>query len=269
MMNFWISLARFFNRVFLYLRLLKQERVYRVLILKNGDILKQETISISPRAGRGAVRCPDPFQTPSGGLLLGTLYPGMGRTIKLKKSLKTAMKIKNQLLPEGTCNGDVMGGHAGPRQSLRAILFERDKMGWLKDCEICNAGLCKRMDELTQGGKGLSEREAAKVMEAEAAASIGEKVWNAEQIRHRYLYHSGKRSGAKRTRDVEEESAATCEEFYFILAQLNTDYYQFTPVGLRMLREPNIEEIDEYAFWIDRLGGWVDRRKTASPEAAG
>ena len=35
---------------------------------------------------------------------------------------------------------------------------------WLKDCDICNAGLCKRMDELIApvemggNGQGLSER---------------------------------------------------------------------------------------------------------------
>jgi hypothetical protein len=67
---------------------------------------------------------------------------------------------------------------------------------WLKDCEICNVGLCKRMTELTapieKGGKGLSEREAARIMESEAADQIGEKVWSAKHIQARYRYHTGK-----------------------------------------------------------------------------
>ena len=63
---------------------------------------------------------------------------------------------------------------------------------WLKDCEICNVGLCKRMDELIADGKGLSQREAAKELEGEAQRTIGEKVWTAEVIRHRYIYHTAK-----------------------------------------------------------------------------
>jgi DNA repair photolyase len=57
---------------------------------------------------------------------------------------------------------------------------------WLKDCEICNAGLCSTMDRLKAEGK--SEREAAKTMEQEAVQIIGAKVWTAQQIRARYIY---------------------------------------------------------------------------------
>jgi hypothetical protein len=58
---------------------------------------------------------------------------------------------------------------------------------WLKECEICNAGLCKRMDELIE--EVGSERKAAQAMEAEAAKQIGHPVWTWSQIRDRYKYH--------------------------------------------------------------------------------
>ena len=66
---------------------------------------------------------------------------------------------------------------------------------WLKECEICNEGLCKEMSYLTdsveKGGVGLSVREAAKRLEGHAVEQVGEKIWTAEQIRARYLYHTG------------------------------------------------------------------------------
>lgn len=68
-------------------------------------------------------------------------------------------------------------------------------VSWLKDCEICNAGLCKEMNYLTDsvdnGGLGLPVREAAKRLEEQGKKQIGEAVWTAEQIRARYLYHTG------------------------------------------------------------------------------
>jgi N6-adenosine-specific RNA methylase IME4 len=62
---------------------------------------------------------------------------------------------------------------------------------WLKDCEICNAGLCVRVDELKPQLGGL--KPACKEMEAEAAEELGRPVWTAAQIRQRYLYYKGKR----------------------------------------------------------------------------
>jgi len=62
---------------------------------------------------------------------------------------------------------------------------------WLKECEICDAGLCRRMDELQEAG--YTQRESARIMEDEAAECLGEVLWKAPQIRRRYLYHSGKR----------------------------------------------------------------------------
>jgi hypothetical protein len=86
---------------------------------------------------------------------------------------------------------------------------------WLRECEICNVGLCKEMTYLTnsveKGGVGLSVREAAKRLEEQAVKEIGEKVWSAEQIRYRFLYHTGqlKEPGRKPTTPKE---ATTSEE---------------------------------------------------------
>ena len=88
-----------------------------------------------------------------------------------------------------------------PRTGRAKFLGQFPSPPWLKDCEICNTGLCKRMDDLT-GFHGLPEREAARVMEAEAATAIGTKIWTAEQIRARYQRHAGgasRQAGTGRT----------------------------------------------------------------------
>jgi hypothetical protein len=73
---------------------------------------------------------------------------------------------------------------------------------WLRGCEICNTGLCRKMDELTaslkKGGTGLPIREAAERLEEQATERIGEKVWTAEQIRARYLYYTGKMNAGRK-----------------------------------------------------------------------
>jgi len=62
---------------------------------------------------------------------------------------------------------------------------------WQKDCEICNVGLCNRIDGLKDEGKSI--REAARIMESESDG-----LWDAEKIRARYLYYKG---GRKPTRE--------------------------------------------------------------------
>ena len=61
---------------------------------------------------------------------------------------------------------------------------------WLKDCEICNVGLCKRIDGLKDDGKTI--REAARIMESES-----EGLWEADKIRDRYRYYKGGKGGGK------------------------------------------------------------------------
>lgn len=53
---------------------------------------------------------------------------------------------------------------------------------WLKDCEICNAGLCVRVDELKKVGN--SERGACRLMSEES-----EGVYSPIDIRNRYRYN--------------------------------------------------------------------------------
>lgn len=64
---------------------------------------------------------------------------------------------------------------------------------WLQGCEICNGGLCARMDELR--AQGRTTREAAKICETEAAECIGYPLWTAAQIRRRYQNHKGQQNG--------------------------------------------------------------------------
>jgi hypothetical protein len=56
---------------------------------------------------------------------------------------------------------------------------------WLKDCEICNAGLCKTVDALKE--QGLSENASCKQMSEES-----EGLYSRNAIRSRYQWHTGK-----------------------------------------------------------------------------
>lgn len=58
---------------------------------------------------------------------------------------------------------------------------------WLKGCEICDAGLCARVDELV--GQGMSERKASKVLEDDQQEQLGEVLypWNALRVRYQRI----------------------------------------------------------------------------------
>ncbi len=80
-------------------------------------------------------------------------------------------------------------------------------MGWLKDCAICNEGLCSTVDELKK--KGLSEKKIFKRMSDES-----EGVYSEGAIRQRYKYYKGgektsppkeKRSSTKRSNLTDAE----------------------------------------------------------------
>ncbi len=59
-------------------------------------------------------------------------------------------------------------------------------MSWLKDCEICNTGLCKTVDAKKESG--LSERAACREMSGES-----EGLYSEDAILNRYRYHTGKK----------------------------------------------------------------------------
>lgn len=71
------------------------------------------------------------------------------------------------------------------KMSVAESITRLKDVPWLKDCEICNTGLCSRMDDLVENG-AMSVREASRIMSEEAG-----NVWNDNEIRHRYRYYKG------------------------------------------------------------------------------
>ncbi len=69
--------------------------------------------------------------------------------------------------------------------SVARLVTDPKDVPWLKDCEICNTGLCSRMDDLLNDGT-RSVREASRIMSEESG-----NVWNDNEIRHRYRYYKG------------------------------------------------------------------------------
>jgi len=63
---------------------------------------------------------------------------------------------------------------------------------WLKDCEICNAGLCTEMDKLINKHR-LSEHTAAKQLALTVKERLGFPLYKGSQLRDRYRYHKGKK----------------------------------------------------------------------------
>ncbi len=59
------------------------------------------------------------------------------------------------------------------------------QISWLKDCEICNTGLCSTVNNLKE--KGLTEHAACKQLSEES-----EGLYSTEAIRGRYQWHTGK-----------------------------------------------------------------------------
>ncbi|MCK4825457.1 hypothetical protein KA005_57445 [bacterium] len=59
------------------------------------------------------------------------------------------------------------------------------EISWLKDCEICNAGLCKKVDYHKE--KGSSIWAICKLMSNESNG-----LYSRKQIMDRYRYHTGK-----------------------------------------------------------------------------
>jgi hypothetical protein len=55
---------------------------------------------------------------------------------------------------------------------------------WLKGCEVCNAGLCARFDELIESGEGY--REAARLLQDEQKEKLGEIVYSESSLLNRY-----------------------------------------------------------------------------------
>jgi len=79
-------------------------------------------------------------------------------------------------------------------------------MNWIKNCEICNTGLCKTVDERKE--KGQSERAACRDMSGES-----EGLYSEDAILHRYRYHTGKVNRSACEIHTESESLKVAEAF--------------------------------------------------------
>jgi hypothetical protein len=86
---------------------------------------------------------------------------------------------------------------------------------WLKECEICNAGLCAEIDRLKE--QGLTERQACRRLVFEQEAELGEVIYSHAAIRSRYRKHSGKekeldRNGPPKKPEMDIEQAPSLLE---------------------------------------------------------
>ena len=83
---------------------------------------------------------------------------------------------------------------------------------WLHGCEICNAGLCAEMDALL--ASGLSQRQAAKSLEAIQQRRLGEVVYSSEALRRRYNHNKPRvvQNAPPHSSGTDTDSKATIEE---------------------------------------------------------
>ena len=117
---------------------------------------------------------------------------------------------------------------------------------WLKDCEICNVGLCSYIDDLKEK-QGLSVKAAAKRMAGEAEGLYSK---SAIESRYRYYKHGMKSAWKPRTQNSEPTEPDTQET-------TEADHTPTTPTTTTKPRESANEEV----IIDDSLN--LDRIKTA------
>ena len=79
---------------------------------------------------------------------------------------------------------------------------------WLKDCEICNAGLCEEIDRLIEKDN-LSQRTAAAHLAKVVEDRLGYPLYSADTLRKRYQRHTnrlGRNDPPNKTKDKSEEN---------------------------------------------------------------
>jgi len=86
------------------------------------------------------------------------------------------------------------------------------ELSWMKDCVVCNAGVCTRMRELLDADDKLTVNKAAKIMAEEAVGSDGVKLISANAIRCRYRLHTGEREPNKKVGHNEQLSEGLSDE---------------------------------------------------------
>jgi len=82
---------------------------------------------------------------------------------------------------------------------------------WLQGCEICNAGLVARFDELQSEGKSI--REAARALEDEQVEQIGAVVYPAETLRTRLKRNKPVGSSEPKQNHMLEPLVASTERY--------------------------------------------------------
>lgn len=115
-------------------------------------------------------------------------------------------------------------------------------MAWLKDCEICNSGLCKAVDERKE--QGLTEHAACKEMSEES-----EGLYSTDAILGRYRYYTGKTKVCEVHKEIPDPPNA--EEF--IKKYMQDDVYKLTPVGLKIARQSTKAEWWDFGLRLKEL----------------
>lgn len=141
-------------------------------------------------------------------------------------------------------------------------------MNWLKDCEICNVGLCKAVVERKE--QGMSERAACRDMSEES-----EGLYSEDAIYSRYRYYTGKlkasvceshtddeilrAADAIKEKRLKEDLETTPGVQGLIEDFLQTDYYGFTLKGLEIRRPATKEEWLEYGSRLKLFMQMMDK----------
>lgn len=79
---------------------------------------------------------------------------------------------------------------------------------WLKDCQVCNDGLCSQMNGIMEKQK-ISENNAATVLADMVERQVGYPIYTAKQLRDRFRYHTNKDKKKRVAEFPQPEEGAT------------------------------------------------------------
>lgn len=83
-----------------------------------------------------------------------------------------------------------------------------ERLTWLKDCLICNEGLCSQMKEIIEK-QGITENSAATVLADMVKRQLGYPAYNPKQLLDRFRYHTNKDKKKKVSEFPKLKEAAT------------------------------------------------------------
>ena len=96
-----------------------------------------------------------------------------------------------------------------------AVPIKRADRTWIKDCQVCNAGLVARMDDLLNQGETI--KGASRIL-AKEARKHGVQIITAGGIRGRYRYHKQGKNNWEKAKSVDDFE----RDFKHFLAHLRT-----------------------------------------------